>query len=119
MSYGHEETRDLPLEDFLNKIRAVSTKHILYTIHALDEMNAEVELISTDEVREVTSGGEIIEDYPEDKRGHSCLMMSYTKKGRPVHVVCALKEEYLAIVTVYVPSLNKWEDGFKVRRKQS
>jgi len=49
VSYGHEETRDLPLEDFLNKIRAVSTKHILYTIHALDEMNAEVELISTDE----------------------------------------------------------------------
>ncbi len=44
--------------------------------------------------------------------------MSYTQKGRAAHVVCAPKEEYLAIVTAYVPSLDKWEDGFKVRRKQ-
>ena len=107
----------MPLEDFLNKIREASTKHILYTIHALDEMNTEDELISKDEVIEVISDGEIIEDYPEDKRGHSCLMMRYTQKDRPVHVVCAPKEEYLAIVTAYVPSLDKWEDGFKVRRK--
>ncbi len=109
----------MPFEDFLNKIREASTKNILYTIHALDEMNAEDELISNKEVREVILNGEIIEDYPEDKRGHSCLMMSYTQKGRPIHVVCAPKEEYLAVVTAYVPSVNKWEDNFKVRRKRS
>ena len=109
----------MPLEDFLNKIREVSTKKILYTIHALDEMNAEDELISNGEVREVIFNGEIVEDYPEDKRGHSCLMMSYTQNGRPVHVVCAPKEEYLAVVTAYVPSQDKWEDDFKVRRKRS
>jgi hypothetical protein len=60
--------------------------------------------------------GEIIEDYPEDKRGHSCLMFGMPNNRRPVHVVCAPKEEYLAIITVYMPSLEKWEADFKTRR---
>jgi len=40
----------LPLEDFLNKIRVASTRNILYTRHALDEMNAEDELMFKEEV---------------------------------------------------------------------
>lgn len=106
------------ISDFINKIIVAARRKILFTIHALDEMNAEDELISKDEVIEVIFDGEIIEDYPEDKRGHSCLMMSNTLKGRTVHVVCAPKEEYLAIITAYVPSTEKWEDNFKIRRNR-
>lgn len=116
MSNGEE---DLPISDFITKVKDAVAKKILYTIHAIDEMNAEDELISIDEVRDVIFDGEIIEEYPEDKRGHSCLMMGHTKKGRPVHVVCSPKEEYLAIITAYVPSLDKWESHYKVRRKKS
>ena len=86
-------------------------------MHALDEMNAEDEMITTDEVKNVVFSGEMIEDYPEDKRGHSCLMFGMSDK-RPVHVVCAPKEEYLAIITAYIPSLEKWEADFKTRRKK-
>lgn len=107
------------MDDFLDKIKIAASIKILYTLHAIDEMNVEDELISKDEVREVIFEGEIIEDYPEDKRGHSCLMMRYSEKDRYVHVVCAPKEEYLAIITAYVPSPDKWEDNFKVRRKMS
>jgi len=39
------------MEDFRNNIRIAANKRILYSIHALDEMNAETELISKDEVR--------------------------------------------------------------------
>ena len=67
-------------------------------------MNAEDELITTDEVRDVIFNGEIIEDSLEDKRGHSCLMFGMPNNRRPVHVVCAPKEEYLAIITTYIPS---------------
>jgi hypothetical protein len=84
--------------------------------NALDEMNAEDELITTDEVRSVVFHGEMIENYPEDKRGHSCLMLGMPNNKRPVHVVCAPKEEYLAIITAYIPSLEKWEADFKTRR---
>ncbi|MEW6417931.1 MAG: DUF4258 domain-containing protein [Nitrospirota bacterium] len=106
------------MQEFIDKIRLIAEIKILYTIHALDEMNAENELISRDEVRDVIFKGKIIEDYPEDRRGHSCLMMGFTQKDRHVHVVCAPKEEYLAVITAYVPSLDKWEGDFRTRRKK-
>lgn len=105
------------MENFHGKIKEAAKKKIIYTEHALSEMLAEEEMISKDEVKEVIFEGEIIEDYPEDKRGHSCLMFSYSSKGRPVHIVCAPKDEYLGVITVYVPTLEKWEDDFRTRRR--
>ncbi|MBM4136784.1 MAG: DUF4258 domain-containing protein [Nitrospira sp.] len=104
--------------DIIYLIRQSSEKNIIYSLHALEEMNAEDEMITTDEVRHVVFNGEILEDYPEDKRGHSCLMFGMPNNRRPVHVVCAPKEEYLAIITAYIPSLEKWEADFKTRRKK-
>lgn len=104
--------------DFIDIIRQFAQRKVIYTLHALDEMNAEDELITTDEARTVIFKGEIIEDYPEDKRGHSCLMFGMSEKTRPVHVVCAPKDEYLAIITAYIPSLEKWETDFRTRRKR-
>lgn len=105
------------MRDFLEEVRKAAKKCIFYTEHSLAEMNKEEELISADEVREVVFKGEIIEDYPEDKRGHSCLMFFYTSQGRPLHIVCSPKEAYLGIITAYVPTSDKWEGGFKSRRK--
>ena len=76
----------------LEKIRKMTQRQIIYTEHALDRMNAESEMITFEEVRGVVAEGEIIEDYPDDVRGHSCLMFGITRSGRPVHVVCAPKE---------------------------
>lgn len=102
---------------FLVDVKRAAKKRIVYTEHALDEMNAEEEIISCGEIREVIFKGEIIEDYPHDKRGHSCLMFSYTSKGRPVHIVCSPKEGYLGIITAYIPTLDKWAEDFKMGRK--
>jgi hypothetical protein len=99
-------------------IRQSAKKKIIYTLHALDEMNAEDEMITTDEVRYVIFNGEIIEDYTEDKRGHSCLIFGIPDTNRPVHVVCAPKDEYLAIITAYIPTLDRWELDFRTRRKR-
>lgn len=101
---------------FLEEVRKTGEKKIIYTEHALDEMNAEEEIISKDEVRQVIFQGEIVEDYPKDKRGHSCLIFAMTHKGRPVHAICSPKEEYLGIITVYVPTEDKWENNFKTRK---
>jgi hypothetical protein len=104
--------------EFIDKIRQSAKKKIIFTLHAVEEMNAEEEIINVQEVRDVVFNGEIIEDYPEDKRGHSCLMLGMPDNKRPIHVVCAPKEEFLAIITVYIPSLDKWEPGFRTRRKK-
>ncbi|PZO50619.1 MAG: hypothetical protein DCF15_15605 [Phormidesmis priestleyi] len=36
-------------------------------------------------------------------RGHSCLILGSGQDNRPIHVVCALKDECLAIITPYIP----------------
>ncbi len=102
--------------DLIEAIKQSAEKEVIYTLHAIEEMNAEDDMITTNEVRDVVFNGEMIEDYPEDKRGHSCLMLGVPNNRRPVHVVCAPKEEYLAIISVYIPSLEKWEADFKTRR---
>lgn len=61
--------------------------------------------------------GEIIEDYPEDARGHSCLLLGRGNAGRPLHVVCAPKAGYLAVITAYVPEAAEWMAGLAERRK--
>ncbi len=66
------------------------------------------------------SNAEIIEDYPEDPRGHSCLVLGFAAR-RPVHVVCTIKDNprELLLITMYDPSLRpeKWEAGFRERRR--
>jgi hypothetical protein len=74
-------------------------------------------MITAPQVRDVVEHGEIIEDYPEDQRGHSCLMLGYGIDSRPIHVVCAPKEDFLAIITAYIPDEKQWENDFKKRRK--
>jgi len=43
--------------------------------------------ISVMEVEDaIDNRSEVIEDYPDDKYGPSCLILGYTKTGRPLHV---------------------------------
>jgi hypothetical protein len=62
-------------------------------------------------------GGEIIEYYPEDKYGPSCLILGYTKKRRPLHIQCSINPVW--IVTCYDPSekKEKWSKDFRRRIK--
>jgi hypothetical protein len=46
--------------------------------------------IRDEEVVEALLNGEIIEEYPEDKYGPSCLVLGRTRAGRPLHVQCSL-----------------------------
>ncbi len=106
------------MDDFKKTIIEASEKKVLYTLHALQQMNKPDRMISKDEVKTVVKHGEIIEDYPEDERGHSCLMAGETAFKRVVHVVCSPKPDYLAIITAYIPTEGEWEDGFKQRKKR-
>ena len=84
-------------------VRAAATKEILFLPHAIRQMNKSDRMISEGEVSEVITQGEVVEDYPKDVRGHSCLMVGETTEGRTVHVVCSPKDDYLAIITAYIP----------------
>lgn len=93
-------------------------KRALFTSHALDQMNLQERMISPHEVYEAIESDEIVEDYPNDPRGHTCLIMGKTRVGRVIHLVCAPKTDYLAIITAYVPSLIEWELEFRRRKRK-
>jgi hypothetical protein len=76
-------------------------KKVLFTRHALDRMNAPERMIKKDEVYDAIENGEVVEDYPNDPRGHSCLIEGKVA-GRTIRVVCAPKDKYLAVITVYI-----------------
>jgi hypothetical protein len=91
-----------------------ASKKILYLPHAVKQMSRPDRMISIEEVRDTILFGEIIEEYKDDQRGQSCLVF-HTKENRVIHVVCAPKAEYLAIITAYIPLPDQWSSDFKVR----
>ena len=74
--------------------------------------------ISPAEVREVLATAQVIEDYPDDRFGPSCLLLGTTRAARPLHVVCSYPQRpLLKIITVYEPAPTEWEPGFTQRKK--
>jgi hypothetical protein len=97
------------------KIATAVVQKILFLPHAIKQMSRPDRMITTDEVREAILSGEIIEEYPEDQRSESCLVM-HTIQDRIIHVVCAPNSEYLAVITAYLPSPDQWSSDFKTRK---
>jgi len=46
----------------------------------------------------------------------SCLILGFNKENIPIHVVCALSEDNLSMITAYNPGKEEWEVDFKTRR---
>lgn len=101
--------------DILERVRAAAETALLFTRHAVLQTLRPDHMVSAQEVRDVAARGEVIEDYPEDARGHSCLMLGRGIGGRPVHVVCSPKDDYLAIITTYLPDPDEWGPDFRRR----
>jgi hypothetical protein len=101
--------------DILTRVRKSAAKRILTLPHAIRQMSKPDRMITTSDIRTVIYHGEIIENYPDDIRGYSCLMLGVAG-GRPLHVVCAPKDDYLAIITAYLPDSQEWVDNFKKRK---
>lgn len=99
-------------------VKKAANKRILYLPHAIRQMSRPDRMISHEEVAMVIEKGKIIEDYPEDTRGHSCLMLGWGQAGRPIHVVCTPKDDYLAIITAYIPNPELWSGDYSSRRSK-
>lgn len=101
------------IEQIRTKIQAGQFE---FSKHAVDQ--SILRQISVQELREAIANGEIIEDYPEDKYGPSCLILGYTQAGRPLHIQCSYPfRPLIKIITLYEPDPVHWLD-FRVRRTQ-
>lgn len=91
----------------LGKIQAtVIAEGLLFTRHARRE--AVEEGISPLEVREAIMNGTILEDYPNDRRGPSCLLYGRSAAGRDLHIVVTTEKIPPRVITVYEPKPPRW-----------
>ena len=90
------------------------TGRIEFSEHAVNQ--SVLREISMKEVRDAIAGSAIIEDYSVDKYGPSCLLLGYTRSGRPLHVHCSYPSRSIVkIITLYEPDPARWIN-FKTRR---
>ena len=94
----------------------IARRQYEFSKHAVDQTIARN--ITVAELEEaLTSHSELIEDYPEDKYGPSCLILGFTTAGRPLHVQCSHPTRPLVkMITVYEPDAELWID-LRIRRE--
>lgn len=86
-----------------------------FSKHAVDQ--SIIRRILVQEVREAIASGQIIEDYPDDKYGPSCLILGFTQAQRPLHIQCSYPSRpIIKIITLYEPNADKWNSDFTQRR---
>lgn len=95
----------MDIEEIKTKIRNNE-----YEISYHAERERREEEIAINHIEGAILSGEILEDYPDDPRGPSCLVSGYSE-GKSVHIVCGWSEKgWLRIITIYVPRYPKWVD---------
>lgn len=102
----------------INEIREqIAANNFEFSKHAVDQ--SILRRISIREIGEAVASGDIIEDYPDDKYGPSCLIFGMTRDNRPLHIQCSYPSRpLLKIVTLYEPNEDLWVDH-RVRRQQN
>ena len=94
-------------EALLELIRdQVEREALRVTQHAQQEMVEED--IDLQEALQALRTGELVENYPEHRRGACCLISGYTQQQRPLHIVCTTAQPLLILITVYEPKPPKW-----------
>ncbi len=101
------------LEEIQSKIQQ---RQYEFSKHAVDQ--SIIRDISVAEVEEAISGRiEGVEDYPDDKYGPSCLILGFTRTGRPLHLQCSYPSRPLIkVITLYEPDPDLWVD-FRIRKQ--
>ncbi len=96
--------------------RKFAEEQFEFSKHAVDQ--SILRQIRVQEIREAITNGQVIEDYPEDKYGPSCLIFGSTQAQCPIHVQCSYPSRSLVkIITVYEPNPQQWNNDFTQRRR--
>jgi len=97
--------------------RRVEVGNYWFTIHGFERCAERG--VAPEEVKDAINRSEIIEEYPEDKYGPSCLILRKARNGKILHVHCSIDPVW--IITAYDPTLNpeEWDSEFKRRKRKT
>ncbi|MDQ1350175.1 MAG: hypothetical protein QG657_476 [Acidobacteriota bacterium] len=91
--------------------RCIENEDYYFSMHADRERMNDNLMIS--DVEEALLSGRILENYPEDKRGESCLVVGFCDSGIPIHIVCGGRDGKVVIITVYIPRPPKFKTPYE------
>lgn len=87
------------------------------TKHGYEELDNDGITIERLEIAIGHDSPEIIEDYPNDPRGASCLVLGWFEPDHPIHVCVSMSSDEPEVVTAYRPSSRKfYPPEFRRRR---
>ena len=87
-----------------------------YTISFTHTEKLRLRRIKAADIEQAVKSGNIIEDYPNDPRGTSCLILGRVGH-RPLHILFAqLEAQEILVVTAYEPDPEEWEDDWQTRK---
>jgi hypothetical protein len=84
------------------------------TLHAQQQITSRRIPVGDIRAALLSSKATIIEDYPKDPRGPSCLIYGEVS-GMVLHIHISHPPE-IVVVTAYKPDLQNWEADFKTRK---
>jgi Domain of unknown function (DUF4258) len=96
----------------------VQYRDFIYRIHARQSMFTRS--ISDECVEHIVHNGEVIEDYPHAFPFPARLLLGRCNE-RSIHVVAVAdsNQQLVIVITAYEPTLDRWEQDMKTRRKNS
>ena len=92
---------------------------ILWSLHAVKKLREEGLKKTLVEVS--LKACDLVEDYQTEGRPlPDCLVLGFIG-DEPVHIVVAIDADFdrILLVTVYRPLTERWEDGWKTRKRKS
>ncbi len=102
-------------EDLLEAIQSAFRQgEHRFTVHAIREATAEGIAVESVRTAIMSYEADIVEDYPDDPRGASCLILGWMRGERPLHAVVSYPPD-IAVITLYEPDPGRWE-AYKTRR---
>lgn len=94
-----------------NPIPSIQTaKHqnsLWYSAHCLTRLIERSITIDEVEIALNSQGIEVLENYPDDKRSPSCLLLGWKSQNDALHVIVAYTVN--EVVSVYEPKLPNWQ----------
>ena len=104
----------LTLDDVAEHVRRANYN---ITKHGYEELDKDGITIAMLEVAIGADNPEVIEDYPNDQRGSSCLIVGWYEADLPLHMCVAVSGTQPEIITAYKPSSLRFRPpDFRRRR---
>ena len=89
----------------------IKSNEYFYSKHG--DMERQNDNLSFEEVEDALESGRILENYEDTGRGESCLVAGFTNEGKPIHIVCGTRGDWLVVITVYIPRPPKFMTPYK------